>query len=323
MSALVDRAVGRLPARVQRRLDRISEPTAAMLRQRLGLDLFLALGIALVVLRLYHVNPWTLPILDLHAYWDTRFGISYLGANPFLIGAYLYSPAFAQAIAPLTLLSWPVFAGVWTGLMLVTFAWLCGRWSAPLLLSLAVGLEFLLGQIDIFIAAAIVIGFRYPAVWAFPLLTKVAPGIGLLWFAFRKEWRKLGIAVAATVSIAAVSALIAPQAWHDWLELLRISVTVPHPVSGDYLAVPLALRLPFAIGIIAWGARTDRYWTVPVAVLLAMPILWINVFTLLIAVIPLRHEPGLVPARAWLARGIRLPRPGAARPGLLRRAEPG
>src|SRR6266516_7549537 len=143
-----------------------------MLRLRLGLDLFLAIGIALVVLRLYNVNPWTLPILDVHAYWQTRAGISYAGATPFLIGAYLYAPVFAQLIAPLTLLSFPVFAALWTGLAVIAYAWLVGRWAFPLLLTMAVGLELYLGQIDIFIAAAIVVGFRYPAVWAFPLLTK-------------------------------------------------------------------------------------------------------------------------------------------------------
>jgi hypothetical protein len=60
--------------------------------------------------------------------------------------------------------------------------------------------------------------------------------------------------------------------------------------------------LPFAVGIIVWGARSDRHWTVPIAVVLAMPILWVNVFTLLLAAVPLREEPGLTPARAWLLR---------------------
>jgi hypothetical protein len=314
--------VARLPARLQRRLDRISEPTADMVRQRLGLDVFLAIGIALVVLRLYNVSPWTLPILDMHAYWNTRFVIDYSG-NPFLIGAYLYSPVFAQAIAPFTMLSWPVFAALWTGAMVVTYAWLVGRWATPLLLTFAVALELYLGQIAIFIAAAIVVGVRYPAGWAFPLLTKVAPGIGLVWFIVRKEWRKLFIAITATVAIAAVSALISPDAWRGWYDLLRRSIVNPNTVDGVYLAIPYVIRLPIAIGVIAWGARTDRYWTVPVGVLIGMPILWINVFTLLIGVIPLREEPGLTPAREWLARHIPLLRPRAARPALAGRPEPG
>lgn len=320
MSVPVDQLVHRLPARVQRRFDEITEPTAAMVRQRLGLDLFLALGIALVVLRLYHVPPWTDPILDLHAYWMTRFGFDYGVSNPFLIGAYLYSPVFAQLITPLTALSWPVFAGLWTGLLVIAYAWLLGRWSMPILLSVAVALEFYLGQIDILIAAAIVAGFRYPAAWAFPLLTKVAPGIGLVWFVVRREWRNLAIAIAATVGIAAISAVFAPNAWKAWFDMLLRSSAHPAPIVGWYIVIPYVLRLPVAIGVIAWGARTDRYWTVPVGVLIAMPILWINVFSLLIAVIPLREEPGLTPAREWLAQRIRFRQP---RPVFVRRAEPG
>ena len=303
--------------RIQRRLDRIDEPTAAMVRQRLGLDVFVAIGIALVVLRLANVNPWTIPILDVHAYWATNAGISYVGANPFLIGAYLYAPAFAHAIAPLTLLPYPAFAAAWTAMIVITYVWLVGRWATPLLLTGAVALELYLGQIDIFIAAAIVVGFRYPAVWAFPLLTKVAPGVGLVWFAVRREWRKLAIAITATVAIAAVSALVDPEAWRGWLDLVRRSVAERNTIEGAYLAIPIWVRLPIGVALIAWGARTDRYWTVPVGVLLSMPILWINVFSLLIAVIPLRSEPGLTPAREWFARVLPIPHPR------LIRVEPG
>ena len=293
-----------------------------MLRQRLGLDLFLAIGIALVVLRLFNVNPWTLPIIDVHAYWATRFGIDYTGANPFLIGAYLYAPAFAQVLGPLTLLPFPVFAAIWTAAMVAVYAWLAGRWSFPLLLTGAFALELYLGQIDIFIAAAIVVGFRYPAVWAFPLLTKVAPGVGLIWFAVRREWRKLAVAITATVAIAAASAIIDPEAWRGWTDLLRRSVAERQTIDGAYLAIPIWVRLPIGVALIAWGARTDRYWTVPVGVLLSMPILWINVFTLLIAVIPLREEPGLTPAREWLAKVLPIPFPQPRPRPSLAPAEP-
>jgi len=307
---------------VRPRLDRSSEPTAALIRKRLSRDLFLAIGIALVVLRLYNVPPWDANILDLHAYWATRFGVDYAGANPFQIGAYLYAPVFAQLLTPLTAMSFPLFAGVWTLILLVTYAWLTGRWALPLAVSIPVALELYLGQIDILIAAAIVVGFRYPAAWAFPLLTKVAPGIGLIWFVVRKEWRKLGIALATTVAIASVSALLAPGAWKGWFDFLVGSVVGPHSVDGDYVAIPFAIRLPMAIAVIVWGARTDRYWTVPVGVLLAMPILWFNVFSLLLAVIPLRHEPGLTPARDWLSRELPTFRRRTT-PRLARRAEPG
>lgn len=303
---------------IERLIDRLSPATAALVRRRLAIDSFVIVGLTLVVLRLFDVGPWTLPILDLHAYWATHDAISYSGSNPFLIGAYLYAPAFAQLIGPLTALPWPVFAATWTLLSLAAYVWLVGRWAIPVLFSIAVGLELYLGQIDIFLAAAIVIGFRYPVAWAFPLLTKVAPGVGLVWFLVRKEWRNLAIAIAATVGIAALSAAFAPEAWRGWFDLLRRSIADRQTIDGAYLYIPIALRLPASVLVIAWGARTNRAWTVPIGVLLAMPILWVNVFTILIAVIPLREEPGPTPARTWLLRAG-----PALRTSLAPSAEPG
>lgn len=291
MAAFFDRLIDRLPA-----------GTAALVRTRLAMDAFFVAGGVFVLFRLFNIDPWTLHILDLHVYWVTRAGVTYAGQNPFLIGSYLYSPVFAQFIGPLTAFPWPVFAASWTILSLGVIAWLVGRWSLPVLFSIVVALELYLGQIDILIAAAIVVGFRYPVAWAFPILTKVAPGIGLLWFLVRREWRNLAIAIVATVGIAAISTITTPDAWRGWLDLIRRSVVDRQTVDGSYLGIALWLRIPVAVALIVWGARTNRFWTVPVAVVLAMPILWINVFTILIAVIPLRSEAGLTPARAWLLR---------------------
>ena len=303
-----------IATRIDRLLARLPEPVEARIRDRLGLDLFIVVAAVLVTLRLFDKYPWTSSFVDMHTYWATGTGFSYATSNPYVIGAYLYAPAFAQGIAPIaTTLPWPWFAALWTAAICAAYVWLVGRWAFPIVLAGAMALELYLGQIDVFIAAAIVIGFRYPAVWAFPLLTKVAPGIGLVWFVVRKEWRNLAIAITATVAIAGASAVFAPSLWHDWYDLLRRSITDKQVVDGAYLGIPVWLRLPFALAIIVWGARTSRHWTVPVAALLAMPILWINVFTLLVAIVPLREEPGLTPARAWLLRERLLPQAVAKR----------
>ncbi|HYN68924.1 MAG TPA: glycosyltransferase family 87 protein [Candidatus Eisenbacteria bacterium] len=302
--------------RLDRLVDRAPAPVAALIRTRLGIDAFIVIAAVFVVFRLLDVYPWTASVLDLHTYWATRDGIDYASSNPFIIGAYLYAPAFAQLIAPLTGLSWPVFAAIWTALIAAVYLWLVGRWAVPLLLSLAVALELFLGQIDVFLAAAIVVGFRYPAAWAFPILTKIAPGIGLIWFVVRSEWRNLALALAATIGIAAISAAFTPDLWRGWLDLVRRSLTEPQTIEGAFLAVPIWLRLPVGVGLIAWGARTDRYWTLPVGILLSMPILWVNVFTILIALVPLRHEFGSTAARAWLLRTASLkPALAPAEPG--------
>jgi hypothetical protein len=199
--------------------------------------------------------------------------------------AYVYSPAFLQAIAPLTELPWPVFFGVWTALLLAAVRFLTG----PRLLAVGVLLatvELVGGNISLLLAAAMVVGFRWPAMWAFVLLTKVTPGIGLLWFAVRREWRSLGIALGATALIVAVSAVLMPGAWLDWFELL-VSLAGR---DGTWAAIPIPflVRLPFAIAVVVWGARTDRRWTVPVAAMLALPALWYGGLTMLLAVVALR-----------------------------------
>jgi hypothetical protein len=290
-----------LAGRTLTRLASISSPVARLARRRLGADSVLVAGAVFVIFRLANIYPWDVPTLDMHAYWQSRDVINYSAYSPFVIGAFLYSPAFAHAILPLTALSWPVFAAAWTAILVGAFVWLAGRWSLPLLLfSFAVPLEIYLGQVDILIGAAIVIGFRYPAAWAFPLLTKVAPGVGLLWFAFRREWRSLLIALSATAAIAGVSAIAAPDLWRGWLDLLFRSFGEPQPVLWSYLAVPVWLRLPVAVALLWWGARTDRYWTVPAAATLTMPILWANIFTILVGAIPLLPLLGETTARAWL-----------------------
>ena len=99
--------------------------------------------------------------------------------------AYVYSPAFLEVIAPLRALSWTAFVAVWTAMLLGAVLYLTG----PRLLWLGVlvaSAELYGGNISLFLALAIVLGFRWPATWAFVILTKVTPGIGLLWFALRR-----------------------------------------------------------------------------------------------------------------------------------------
>jgi hypothetical protein len=155
-------------------------------------------------------------------------------------------------------------------------------WTVVLVLLCAP--EIVSGNVHVFIALAIVAGFRYPGTWALVLLTKVAPGVGLLWFALRREWRPLGVALGVTGAIATLSYLTAPGLWHAWLALLLANTGV---AGLSELAIPLIVRVPVAAAVVTWGARTDRAWTVPVAATLTMPALYLHGFTTLLAVIPL------------------------------------
>ena len=199
--------------------------------------------------------------------------------------AYVYSPAFLQAIAPLTELPWLGFISAWTALLLLAVRYLTGPrlFAVGVLLST---LELVGGNISLFLAVAMVIGFRWPAAWAFVLLTKVTPGVGLLWFVARREWRSLATALGATALVVAVSAVIMPGAWLDWVNLL-IGLAGR---DGTWAAIPIPflVRLPVAVVIVVWGALTDRRWTVPVAGMIALPALWYGSLTMLLAVVALR-----------------------------------
>lgn len=179
------------------------------------------------------------------------------------LGAYAYSPAFYQIVAPFQGLDWTAFAWLWMALNLGTAIWL-----GPVALAFpGTAIELYHGNIHLLMAAAIVLGFRHPWTWAFILLTKVTPGIGMLWFAVRREWRSLAIALGATALIVSVSFALMPQAWFEWFGYLSRSKGIP-------FGPPLWLRLPLAAAVVIWGARTDRRWTVAVAAFLALPNPW-------------------------------------------------
>src|SRR5258708_20780173 len=68
-----------------------------------------------VALRLFASRPWA-DSVDAFAYWTTRDGSFYDAATTGRIGAYLYSPAFAQVLTPLVLLPLAAFTAAWTAI---------------------------------------------------------------------------------------------------------------------------------------------------------------------------------------------------------------
>jgi hypothetical protein len=222
---------------------------------------------------------------DAFAYWSLDPSRPYDLPNSAL-GAFLYSPPLVRVFAPAALLSWTQFWFLWTAVLLATVLWLGGRRAAWLLAFPPVALELYYGNINLLIAAAIALGFRYPAAWAFVLLAKVTPGIGLLWYAVRGEWRSLAVALGSTGLIVAVSFAIDGSLWPQWIAAVQRDA---NSNLGGVLAIPLWLRLPAAAAIVSWGARANRPWTVPVGATVAMPVLWVAVFSTLSA-LPAVHR---------------------------------
>ena len=246
---------------------------------------------------------------DARSYYGLNLADLYTGRSDWnTIGAYPYSPAFAQLVYPLDLLPWPVFVAAWTALLIAAVYWLTG--PDLFLLGLLVGaMEIAGGNITLLLAVAIVAGFRRPWTWAFVILTKITPGVALIWFALRREWRPLAVALGATGALLLVSYLVMPGQWRAWVELLVAN----QGKGGTWAAIPIPLlvRGPLGVLLIIWGAPRNQRWTVPVGAMLALPALWYGSLSMLLAVIPLTTP--IERGRAWTrVRGFFVRGPAAA-----------
>ena len=230
---------------------------------------------------------------DVRAYWLTGTEPWY-EAELATLGAFTYSPAIGQLLAPFVALPWPIFAAGFAAVSLAALFAIGGRWTWILLLLPFTLFELYAGNIHLLLTLAIVVGFRYPAAWAFVLLTKVTPGVGLLWFVVRREWRSLFVALGTTAVIVVVSFLLDPGAWLQWIDFLRLSTQTA--VAYPHVEIPLLIRVSVAALLVIWGARTDRRWVVPVAGLVALPVIWPGSLVMLLGVIPLLRPSPSTPS---------------------------
>jgi hypothetical protein len=217
---------------------------------------------------------------DAFAYWNVDLADPYQ-ARVGDFGAFTYSPPMASLANLAGLLPWHTFLMLWTALLLTATVWLGGRRALLVLAFPPVAIELYYGNINLLLGVALVIGMTRPWAWSFVLLTKPTCGVGLLWFAARREWRHLAIALGATLTVVAASALVFPALWHDWVALLLESGQ--RPPAESWLPIPIWLRLPAAGALVWWGGRTDRAWTVPAAVTLALPVVWFAGLAILVA----------------------------------------
>ena len=237
------------------------------------------------------IQPWTFVGVDARAYWQVDLAHPYLSSSVGGVSSYLYSPAVAQVLAPFGALPFNVFFGIWLAVSLAILWWLIRPWPWALpIFSLPIIYELCVGNVNYLLAAAIVLGFRAPSLWAFPVLTKITLGVGALWFAVRREWHSLALVLGSIAVIVTISFVLSPTAWTDWIALLMT-------YSNRNELLPL--RFAGAIVLVAIGALTGRRWLVPIAVWIAQPNVIINSWVILLATIRLRErEPTGIPMTA-------------------------
>jgi len=221
----------------------------------------------------------SLPV-DVRAYWAADPRALYPSGEDWRATGYLYSPAFELVIGWGRLLPFEVFAALWRGLLLAALVVLAGPLTIPALFVPAVASEINAGNIQLLMAVAIVAGFRWSG--AFVLLTKLTPGVGLVWFALRHQWRDLALAIALTGTISLATAVAWPDRWAGYLSLLA-----GHPAP----AVPpwnltFWQRLPVAVAFLVLGGWRGWRWPVIVAATAALPVFYTISPSMLVGVLP-------------------------------------
>lgn len=215
----------------------------------------------------YHYIDLGIVGWDTHAYWLAGNVDAPYSAAPNTHDAFLYSPAFLQVTWPLAQLPWPVFYLVWVTLEGLAFAWLVRplpfRWAAPMWLAAVP--EMLMGNVVGFLCVMLVLGVTRSWPWSFGLLTKVTPGgLGVVYLAGARQWRKALMAVGIALAIAAVSFLLSPDLWRQWVTFML------HTDGGKGSA---AIRAGLAVVAVFLAGRFRQPWLLAPAALLSTPVI--------------------------------------------------
>jgi hypothetical protein len=227
---------------------------------------------------------------DAYAYWSLDLDDLYARSIGNLdgFGAFRYSPAIGQLMAPLTALPWELYRAV---LMLSLAAAALACWRHALAVP-PVAMSIFGGNVGVLFPLLIVLAMRRSAAWWAPmLLAKVFPGVGLLWYVARREWQPLALALGVTTILAVASFVIYPRAWIEWVAMLTTNAQLPVAPWP-----PLVVRLPAAAALVVWGARRGSAWVLPVAIEIATPRPWIGGPVLLIAIPRLMNAAAAPPA---------------------------
>ena len=240
--------------------------------------------------------------IDSIAYWtaaaNARDGLPLYAVPVGGFTAYTYPPPMAQALVPVSWLPLPVFTWLWRAAEIISLRVALGSWTRSglaLLLVPPVLAEIDAGNVHLMMAAVCALAMRGVAVPVAPATLLKFASVPLVPLGWRLDRRGLLIGVGVSAGIVAISAVLAPAAWSDYIHFLS---TTTFPTGwyniGENVPLPLRLALAAVAGLAA--ARWIRL--APIAVFLAYPVVWFHSLSTLVAVAaPIPSPVAPIPSR--------------------------
>ncbi|HEX7472473.1 MAG TPA: glycosyltransferase 87 family protein [Candidatus Limnocylindrales bacterium] len=277
----------------------------------LGIIVLATLGAILLIV--VATSRWASPN-DEHAYWlagqrlldgAPLYDPSASSITPF---AYWYPPVVAQVVAPISaVIPSEAFSWAWTAVLIACLLYLAGGRPLVALALVAyvpVATELGFRNVHLILAVLIVLAIRrWPVLFAIGAAIKIAPGLGIVYLAVRGRWRDAAIAALVGLAILAVSAVLSPGAWGDFIDILR--ARGPGDASS-FVPIPYIVRAVVGLALAIVAGRLQARIGEPlllVAIVVALPTLWFTALSTLAALVPL------------LAAGAGRPRAADARSG--------
>jgi hypothetical protein len=163
---------------------------------------------------------------------------------------------------------------------------------------LPVAVEFWYRNVHLVLAALAVLALRrWPMLWVPATAIKLTPVIGLAYLAASGRWREAVKVGALGIGVVAVSVLISPDAWRQFLEVAVLRGTAD---SGAFVAIPYPIRLAAAFGLAVAGGRIGGRRGESLLIfglLVGNPTLWTISFSYLVALLPIWWDGRLGPVR--------------------------
>jgi hypothetical protein len=240
-------------------------------------------------------------------------------ATPITPYAFWNPPPIAQILAPVTgLLTPEQFTAIWTALLLVCLWWLGGRSLAgglALVAFLPVAVELRTRNMHLVLAVLTVLALRRSWVfWVAATALKVSPVLGGVYLLAAGRWREAMKVGVVGLAVLAVSVLLAPGAWSDFVSVVggragsdggalvavpfwaRFGLGAVLAVVGGLVTARCVAGRAVRVGPWGLGERVGEVLLV-FGLTVANPTLWATALSLLIAIVPLiRTRP---PVRAF------------------------